>query len=67
MDGYVLSTLGLTRDDLDALAAAEGIEQVEGAWTVDAIAADCIVSVRSLPERLNLPEVQEGRLPEAAD
>ena len=67
MDGYVLSTLGLTREDLDALAAAEGVEQVEGAWTLDAIALDCIVSVRSLPERLNLPEVQEGRLPEASD
>ena len=67
MDGYVLSTLGLTQDDLDALAAAEGVDQVEGARTLDAIAADCIVSVRSLPERLNLPEVQEGRLPQAAD
>ena len=67
MDGYVLSPLGLTREDLDALAAAEGVEQVEGARTVDAIAAECIVSVRSLPERLNLPEVREGRLPQAAD
>ena len=67
MDGYVLSTLGLTRDDLDALAAADGVDRVEGAWTLDAIAAECIVSVRSLPERLNLPEVQKGRLPEAAD
>ena len=67
IDGYVLSTLGLTQGDLDALAAADGIGQVEGAWTVDAIAAECIVSVRSLPDRLNLPEVQEGRLPEAAD
>ena len=36
MDGYVLSTLGLTQDDLDALAGADGISQVEGAWTVDA-------------------------------
>ena len=67
MDGYVLSTLGLTQDDLDALAAATGVDRVEGAWTVDAIAEDCIVSVRSMPERLNLPEVQEGRLPEAPD
>ena len=67
MDGYVLSTLGLTRDDLDALAAADGVEQVEGVRTVDAIAADCIVSVRSLPERLNLLEVREGRLPESAN
>ena len=67
MDGYVLSTLGLTQDDLDALAGADGISQVEGAWTVDATAVDCIVSVRSIPERLNLLEVKRGRLPEAPD
>ncbi len=65
MDGYVLSTLGLTQGDLDALASAEGVDQVEGAWSVDATAVDCIVSVRSMPERLNLLEVKRGRLPEA--
>ena len=67
MDGYVLSTLGLTQDDLDALAASDGVEQVEGAWSVDAIAADCIVTVRAMPEHLNLLELKEGRLPEAPD
>ena len=67
MDGYVISTLGLTDEDLTALAAADGIEDVEGIWTVDAIARDAIVSVRSLPRRMNLLEVVEGRLPEAAD
>ena len=51
MDGYVISTLGLTDEDLTALAAAGGIEDVEGIWTVDAIARDAIVSVRSLPRR----------------
>ena len=65
MDGWVLSTLGLTQEDLDALSAADGVEDVEGAWSVDATAVDCIVSVRSLPERLNLLEVKRGRLPEA--
>ena len=65
MDGWVLSTLGLTQEDLDALSAADGVEDVEGAWSVDATAVDCIVSVRSLPEKLNLLEVKRGRLPEA--
>ncbi len=65
MDGWVLSTLGLTQEDLDALSAADGVEEVEGAWSVDATAVDCIVSVRSLPQRLNLLEVKRGRLPEA--
>ncbi len=67
MDGYVLSTLGLTDEDLDALAAAAGIEEAEGCRDLDATATDRIVNVRSMPEKLNLLEVVEGRLPEAAD
>ena len=64
MDGYVLSTLGLTDGDLSALAGAGGIEAVEGCRDLDAVAVDRIVSVRSMPEKLNLLEVKEGRLPE---
>ena len=67
MDGYVLSTLGLTDEDLAALASAGGIEDVEGCRDLDATATDRIVNVRSMPEKLNLLEVVEGRLPEAAD
>ena len=67
MDGYVISTLGLTQEDLDALAQEAGIQEVEGGMSLDATARDAIVSVRSLPETLNLLEVTEGRLPQAAD
>lgn len=67
MDGYVLSTLGITDGDLEALAAADGIEDVEGCRDLDAVATDRIVNVRSMPEKLNLLEVAEGRLPKAAD
>ena len=67
MDAYVISTLGLTDEDLEVLAASDGVDQVEGIWSVDAIAQDAIVSVRSMPRELNLLEVREGRLPEAAD
>ena len=67
MDGYVISTLGLTDEDLETLAARTEIEEVEGIWSVDAIAQDAIVSVRSMPRQMNLLEVAEGRLPEAAN
>ena len=67
MDGYVISTLGLTDEDLQVLAAAEGIGEVEGIWSVDAIAQDAIVSVRSMPRRMNLLEVVEGRLPQTSE
>ena len=67
MDGYVLSTLGLTQGDLDALAASAGVEAVEGSRDLDAVAVDRIVSVRSMPQELDLLEVREGRLPQAPD
>ena len=67
MDGYALSTLGLVEEDLEALAAAPGIEAVEGGYNVDAVAEDSIVVVRSVPEKLNLLTVEAGRLPERAD
>ena len=67
MDGYVLSTMGLTDEDLDALAAAPGVAQVEGGWNLDAIAIDSVVTVRSLPEQLNQLTVTEGRLPRSED
>lgn len=67
MDGYVMSTMGLTEEDLQALAQADGVDQVEGAWSVDATAVDSIVSMRSMPENLNLLNVVEGRLPQQAD
>lgn len=67
MDGYILSTMGLTQEDLQALAQADGVDQVEGAWSVDATAVDSIVSMRSMPENLNLLNVVEGRLPQQVD
>ncbi len=67
MDGYVLSTLGLTEEDVEALQNAEGVSDAEGAWSLDATAVDIIVSVRSLQDRMNQPEVVEGRLPQASN
>ena len=70
MDARVLSTLGLTDDDIEALANAPGVERAEGGWYVDATlhtgdASDLIVRFHSLSEQgINLPELVEGRLPE---
>ncbi len=67
MDGYVLATLGITDEDLKALEEQDDIATVEGIWNIDAICGDTIVSVRSLPQKLNFLDVTEGRLPEAPD
>ena len=72
MDIQVLSTLGLTDEDITALAQTEGVETAEGGWALDAILSlkesDRVIKAISLsPTGINAPIVVEGRLPEAAD
>ena len=72
MDLHILSTLGLTDADADALAQQPGVAAVERAYTVDAMVHltdnDYIVKVLSFTEDpgLNAPRLVEGRLPQSA-
>ena len=70
MDLQVMSTLGLTQEDIDALSQVDGVETAEGGWSLDAICSlpdsDQVVKLLSLsPSGINAPIVVEGRLPEA--
>ena len=72
MDLHVLSTLGLTDDDIDYLASLEDISAAEGCYTADGIlhleSNDLVVKLVSLSEQgINTPELVEGRMPEAND
>lgn len=71
MDLRIVSTLGLTEEDIQVLAEEPGVETARGAYTVDASLPwennDYIVKVLSLSEDVNLPALKEGRLPQAAD
>ena len=71
-DIQVLSTLGLTEDDIDALRAQKNIENAEGEYVLDAFAdsgsAEAVVKVLSLSEAgINDVLLCEGRLPARAD
>ena len=71
MDVRVLSTLGLTSEDVQVLAAQPGITAAEGSYTIDAIIhsgdQDTIVKVHTLSEQgFNTPVLQSGRMPQAA-
>ncbi len=72
MDLHVLSTLGLTDKDAEALAQQPGVASVERAYTVDAVVHltdnDYIVKVLSFTEDpgINAPRLVEGRLPQNA-
>lgn len=71
-DIQVLSTLGLTEDDIDALKAQDAIEAAEGAYVIDAFASsdatDAVVKVLSLSDAgINDVLLREGRMPARAD
>lgn len=72
MDIHVLSTLGLTDDDIDYLSSLEDISAAEGSYTADGIihleSNDLVVKLVSLSEQgINTPALLEGRMPEAND
>lgn len=71
-DIQVLSTLGLTDEDIAALRAQDKIEDSEGEYVIDAFASsdslDAVVKVLSLTDHgISDVLLREGRMPERAD
>ena len=70
-DLQVMSTLGLSEEDVEVLSEAEGVEEAEGVWqeTADVRVGDSTgsVTLRALSDRFNLPYLLSGRMPEKAD
>ncbi len=70
-DVRVLSTLGLTDEDVEALNEISGIEKAEGTYseTVDTVIHDLKYTAQMImlsPEGMNAPYLLEGNLPVAA-
>lgn len=67
MDLEVISTLGLTEDDVESIGQVKGIQSVEAGYSVDALCksgdSQKVVHIMSLPSTLNQVTVEEGRLP----
>lgn len=69
MDIEVISTLGLTEDDLHASEDVDGVAAVEGSYSVDVLCSEgdnqIAVHVMSLMPTMNQVQLEAGRLPEA--
>ncbi len=70
-DFSVASTLGMTDDDVDALADLDGVNCAEGTFESDAFVLtdggnEQVCAIYTLPTLINVPDVIEGRLPENA-
>lgn len=67
-DMKVISTMGLTENDVAALADVEGVQNVEHGYSVDAMCrtgdTKKVVHVMSNPQSLNRVVVEQGRMPE---
>ncbi|HIU30881.1 MAG TPA: FtsX-like permease family protein [Candidatus Caccousia avistercoris] len=76
MDVHLVSTFGFTQEDVEAIRAAEGVENVMAGYTADVLSRvgerDLVLRLHSLPEYmgedngdyLNRPTLLAGRMPE---
>ena len=63
MDLHVVSTLGLTEDDIDAIKDLKGVDQVTGGYSEYVYFADNVIRVMSIDEKINVPDLYEGEMP----
>lgn len=67
MDLQIISTLGLTKDDVDAIRQVKGIKDVEAGYSTDVLCksgdSQKVVHIMSLLPTMNQVTVEEGRLP----
>ena len=67
-DFRLFSTLGFSQDDAEEFLSLEGVKEAEGAYSVDALIehkySDHPFKIYSINDKINLPSVSEGRLPE---
>ena len=68
MDIQVMSTMGLTEDDLDAIRAVDGVLDAEGSYATDVLCTirgnQVAVHVMALQDKMNQVQLEDGRLPE---
>lgn len=62
MDIRLISTLGFMEEDLEKVSSYEGVLCAEGSRQTDLQLENLVVSVFSMPEKVNLLYLKEGRL-----
>ncbi|HIS69752.1 MAG TPA: FtsX-like permease family protein [Candidatus Gallacutalibacter stercoravium] len=70
-DYRLISTLGFTQEDVDAIAQGEGISDAEGAVSLDFLytqedGTEAVLKAHSITEQVNQLELVTGRMPQNA-
>ncbi len=67
MDVRIVSTMGLTDGDIEAVKKLGGVKDVEGNHTMDALwpvgDREYVIRVMKVPETINKASLQDGRMP----
>ena len=67
-DFLLMSTLGITEEDVERFQALDGVSQAEGCYVAAAFAEingkQEVLTFRSLTEQVDIPELTAGRMPE---
>jgi putative ABC transport system permease protein len=64
MDFRIVSTLGLTEEDVKALAALQNIKTVTPSYSIDALDQGSPIRIHAVEEAVNTVELVEGRMPQ---
>ena len=68
MDLKVMGTMGLTREDVQALQEMDGVELAEGAWGTDVLCPEeqtqTVIHVEAINENMNNLKVSLGQIPQ---
>ena len=73
MDFKLISTLGLTKDDIAEVQKQNGVTKVEGSYSIDAVIEkdkrQLVLNINSLPEKSGINELRliQGRRAESAE
>lgn len=71
MDIQVISTLGLTDEDIKSIEDVDGVENVEGTYSQDVIVSideeEAVIKLETIAPNLNQLVLVDGRMPEKAD
>ncbi|MDD6811154.1 MAG: FtsX-like permease family protein [Lachnospiraceae bacterium] len=70
-DYRLLSTIGFTEEDVEKLAQMEGVADIEGTISLDALCSvddgdEVVYKIHAIPEKINKIVVTAGRMPEKA-
>ncbi|MDR2719770.1 MAG: FtsX-like permease family protein [Nitrososphaerota archaeon] len=63
MDFKIVSSMGLTEDDVSALKLLDGVEEVISSYSLDVQSKGSSIRVHAIEEKVNIVKLTEGQMP----